>query len=78
MCVGMQLLLLLARVVFLNRQRWLRESSVIAVREYLWRWRVLWWRQKVLDLLHAVLEVLCRAVEVLLALLLAFEVVVGL
>jgi len=44
MCVGMQLLLLLARVIFLNRQRRLGKSCVVAVRKYLRRWRVLRWR----------------------------------
>lgn len=78
MCVTVQLLLLLARVVFFNRQGRLRKSCVVAVWEYLGRWWVLRWRQKVLDLFHAVLEVLCRAVEVLLAFLLALDVLVSL
>jgi len=78
MCVVVELLLLLARVVFLNRQRRLRKSCIVAVWEDLRRWWVLWWRQKVLNLLHAVLEVLCRAVEVLLAFFLALDVLVSL
>jgi hypothetical protein len=73
-----QLLLLLARVVFLNGQRRLRKSCIISVWEDLRRWWVLWWRQKVLNLLHAVLEVLGRAVEVLLAFFLALDVLVSL
>jgi hypothetical protein len=72
------LLLLLARVIFFDRQGSFRESGVIAVGEYLRRWRVLWWRQKILNLFHAVFQVLCRAVEVLLAFLLAFEIVISL
>jgi len=78
MWVAMHLLLLLARVVFLNRQGRLRKACIIAVWEYLRRWWVLWWRQKILDLFHAVLEVLCRAVEVLLAFFLALDVLVSL
>ena len=78
MYVVVQLLLLLARVVFLNRQGRLRKSCVVAVWEYLRRRWVLWWRQKVLNLFHAVLEIFCRAVEVLLAFFLVLGVLISL